>query len=76
MRKNEGSVTLQKVLVLEIYQFSTAVELASENVCLSVSHLNTLGQAGDFKKWSDLAEILHTCSLGESLGCFFIFSKF
>ena len=40
---------------------------------MSVSHLKTLGQAGDLKKWSDLAEILHTCSLGESLGVFFSF---
>ena len=50
--------------------FSTLVELELNNVFLSVCSKNC-GAAGR----SDLAGILHSCSLGEYMGCFFIFQK-
>ena len=49
--------------------FSTSVELESENVCVFVPKY--IGAAWRLQKWSDLAEILHTCSLGKYLGVFF-----
>ena len=60
-------------------QFSTSVELESDNVCvcvcLSVCLSQKLWAAWRLQKWSDLAEIWHTCSLGEYLGVFFSFFK-
>ena len=45
-------------------------------VCLSV-RVQNFGAAWRLQKWSDLAEILHTCSLGEYLVVYFvIFRKF
>ena len=60
--------------------FSTSVELGSENVCVCVCLSVCLsvcpkyfGAGSRLQKWSDLAEILHTCSLDEYLGVFFLF---
>ena len=54
--------------------FSTSVELESDNVCMSVC-MSVRKLWGSLQKWSNLAEILHTYSLGEYLGCFFHFFK-
>ena len=53
-----------------IHLFSTSVELESENVCVSPQNF---GASWTLQKWLDLAEIWHTCSLGEYLGVFFSF---
>ena len=64
-------------------KFSTSVELESDNVCLSVCLSVCLyvclsenfGAGWRLQKSFDLAEILHTSSLGEYLGVFFSFFK-
>ena len=55
--------------------FSTSVELESDNVCMYVCMYVCLFGAWRLQKRWDLAEILHTCSLGEYLGVFFSFFK-
>ena len=61
-----------------LHEFSTSVELESENVCLSVclcvcQSPQNFGEAWRLQKCSDLAEIFHTWSLGKYLGVFFSF---
>ena len=58
-----------------LFLFSTSVELESDNVCMYVCLSGNFGAAWRLQKWFDLAEILHTCSLGKYLGVFFSFFK-
>ena len=63
--------------------FSTLVELGSDDVCvyvclcvcLYVCLSENFGVDWSLQKWSDLAEILHNCSLSKYLGVFFHFFK-
>ena len=74
-QENDEVYTHSKIIIRGSF-FSTSVELQSENVCVSVCvcvRQKLWGSLWRLQKCSDLAEILHTWSLGKYMGVFFSF---